>query len=627
MNSTTTLHSDQRLGADEAPTELLAVQNLRVAGASGKTLVADASFSLKEGEAIAIVGESGSGKSLTARSIIGLLPSGLTASGSIRYRGREVLSCSTAERTALRGSEICMILQDPFTMLHPMITCGDVITENLRKSNGRRLPRATRKQEAVTRLAEVGIRDPRVADRYPFELSGGMRQRVAIAAALAQNPRLLIADEPSTALDATTQQEVLDLLVKLQRSRGMALILITHDLRVAFSVCQQVNVFYAGEVAESGPATAIATNPQHPYTMGLLLAEPPVDRRIQDFFSIPGSVPTPDAVSDRCSFAARCDWKEDICLSGKPILTVTAPGRQVACARTNDIRSEMQRVQSTFANSELPILEFQGKKTVLETRNLEVTFGDPKKKSAVRAVGGVSITIYEGESVGIVGESGSGKTTFSRTIVGLAKPTAGSINLGGIDSTSYDALSPQTRREARRRVQIVFQDPYSSLNPVHSIGAALTDALRFRLGSDAKATDVEALLERVGLPASYKNRMPNALSGGERQRIAIARALAVQPRLLILDEPVSALDVSVQAQILTLLREIREELGLAYLFITHDLAVVRQVADRIYVMNRGQVVEEGPTTSILDAPQHEYTRLLVGSIPDEHGRAQKDNGA
>jgi peptide/nickel transport system ATP-binding protein len=604
---------------------LLEVQDLKIWGAEGQPLVTGATFNVREGEAIAIVGESGSGKSLTARSVIGLLPQGLESEGVVRYRGTNLLGLSQKERAKLRGSEICMVLQDPFTMLHPMLRCGAVITENMRTEAGKKLSKAARRAEAVRRLAEVGIHDERVVDRFPFELSGGMRQRVAIAAALAQDPRLLIADEPSTALDASTQKEVLDLLLKLQQSRGMALILITHDLRVAFSVCQQVNVFYAGEILERGPASAVALQPLHPYTLGLLLAEPPLDRRVQDFVSIPGSVPTPDRVVSMCAFAPRCEWATDRCHHAKPeLLQVGSSARSAACHRVADIHQLLAQRQASFEHSDAPIPASINEAGLLSIRDLAITFGKLGKPGAVEAVKSVSLDVFAGESVGIVGESGSGKTTLSRSVIGLVEPSGGTITLDGLDASSYKKASTDQRRQLRRKVQIVFQDPYSSLNPAHTIGSALEEALKFGRNDTRGHKAVEELLERVGLPARYRTRLPVALSGGERQRIAIARAIAVEPRLLICDEPVSALDVSVQAQILDLLRNIREETGIAYLFITHDLAVVRQVADRIYVMNRGEVVEQGPTDDVLDRPQHSYTQQLVSANFGAHGHSEEN---
>ena len=604
--------------ATEPPaTNLLAVRGLRIAAHDGRTLVARADIELAAGEAVAIVGESGSGKSLTARAISGVLPAGLSASGSIRYQGQELVGMKERARARLRGPEISMILQDPFTMLHPMLRCGSIITETLRGEHGKRLGKAQRDAEAVRRLAEVGISDASVAHRYPFELSGGMRQRVAIAAALAQNPRLLIADEPSTALDVTTQQEVLNLLRELQQSRGMALILITHDLRVAFSICQKVTVFYAGSVAETGAVPAVASAPLHPYTLGLLLADPPIEHRVRELANIPGSVPRPDTVASRCAFEARCPWAADECRSVKPTLLAVGGARSVACVRhphLNDAMAEW-RTGFTITAASVPPTEPDTAPALVAVRDLQVTFPRRPRGTPVHALKGVSVTVSPGESVGIVGESGSGKTTLGRSLVGLVQPTAGTITVGGIDATSYARASRDDLASLRRLIQIVFQDPYSSLNPSRTIGATLAEALSVRLGRKPDAGEAKALLTEVGLPEAYAGRRPSALSGGERQRVAIARAIAVRPKLLICDEPVSALDVSAQAQILTLLRSIRDELGIALLFVTHDLAVVRQIADRVYVMRRGEVVESGPTGQVLDRPQHSYTKRLIDSIP------------
>jgi peptide/nickel transport system ATP-binding protein len=595
---------------------LLELSGLQITKEDGSLLVDGVSLEVGVGEAVAVVGESGSGKSLTARASVGLLPRGLTATGSIRYRGQELVGMSERSRSRMRGAEVTMILQDPFTMLHPMLRCGNLITETLRGENGRRLGRKRRREEAVRRLAEVGIDDHAVARRYPFELSGGMRQRVAIAAALAQDPKLLIADEPSTALDVTTQKEILDLLAELKRSRGMALVLITHDLRVAFSVCDRINVMYAGSLVEVGTPAAVATRPAHPYTLGLLLAEPPADRRIDDLIAIPGSVPSASAVTDQCAFADRCRWATDACRDHRQ--QPTSVGAQTTwCERFDEIAAQMDRVrvehQEAAAEGVAPTTRSDA---LVRLSDLEVTY-PPRGRHGheVQALCGVSFDIVPGESLGIVGESGSGKTTLGRCLTGLATPTGGSLEIGGIDASSFAALSNADRRKVRRSVQMIFQDPYSTLNPARTIGAALSEALALRLDHSPKSEEIGALLERVGLPPAYANRKPVALSGGERQRVAIARAIAVEPSLLICDEPVSALDVSVQAQILGLLREIRAETGVAFMFITHDLAVVRQIADRVHVVYKGQIVESGPVAEILDAPKHRYTQRLVSSIP------------
>ncbi|HET7572035.1 MAG TPA: ABC transporter ATP-binding protein [Gaiellaceae bacterium] len=590
-------------------------------GPVGRTIVSGIDLTVAAGETIGIVGESGSGKSMTARALLNLLPAGVQASGSVQYRGRELLNLSERAMRPLRGSELGAVFQDPFTMLSPVRRCGRHVDELLRRDGGGRLSRRERRAEAVRRLAEVGIDDARVVDRYPFELSGGMRQRVGIASALARDPRLLIADEPSTALDVTTQREILALLKSLQRTRNMALIMITHDLRVAFATCDRVYVLYAGSVLEVSPARALEEEPLHPYTLGLLLSEPPGDRRLASLPAIPGSVAAPDSVAGECPFAPRCSWVADACRAAPTRLQTITPSRASACLRVGDIRTEMEaaRVRASAGAGVGRLARTGVAQSLVSARDVRKVFASGVDE--VVALGGVSVEVEPGESVGLVGESGSGKTTFGRCVVGLERPTSGSLRVGGVDVSDLRRLSRAERQRFSRTAQIVFQDPYSSLNPVRTIGAAMREVLltvdpaRRRL--DQAAAD---LLTRVGLPADYLRRKPIALSGGERQRVAIARVLAVEPKLLICDEPVSALDVSVQAQVLNLFTELREELDMTYLFITHDLAVVRQVVERVYVLYRGTVVEQGEVERVLDAPQAAYTRQLVESIP----RADED---
>jgi peptide/nickel transport system ATP-binding protein len=611
MDSETT-----RGGRDRRP--LLEVRGLRIASrlAAGERVIADGvDIDVAAGEALAVVGESGSGKSMTARAIMGLLPPGVHASGSVRYGGEDLLACSQRQLARVRGSEIGMVFQDPFTMLNPLMRCGEHITELLRDGDGRRLGRKARRAEAARRLAEVGISDPAVAEAYPFQLSGGMRQRVGIAAALAGDPRLVIADEPSTALDVTTQKEILARLKELQEARGMGLILITHDLRVAFSTCDRIQVLYAGAVLERGPAHAVEADPRHPYTLGLLLTEPPADRRLAELPVIAGAVPDADEVIGRCAFAPRCAWARAACEESAPALRGDGAGRETACLRVGEIEGEMRARRETADAAAPPRRPAGGTPALVEVEVVEKSFGGRGGRQ-VRALDGVSLQIGADESVGLVGESGSGKTTLGRCLLGLERPTAGRLLVDGIDASDYEALSAQERTRLRRTVQMIFQDPYSTLNPARTIGATLKEAL---LVHDPRARDlsgrVAALLEQVGLSAAYAERKPVALSGGERQRVAVARALAAQPKLIVCDEAVSALDVSVQAQILNLLAEVREQLGVSYLFITHDLAVVRQIADRLYVLRHGRLVEQGPCDDVLDRPQHDYTRALVDSIP------------
>jgi len=577
------------------------------------TIVTAVDLALGSGETIGIVGESGSGKSMTARAILSLLPKGLVASGQVRYRDQNLLELPERELQAKRGGEIGLILQDPFTMLNPVMTCGKIIGESLLRE--RRLSRDARREEVVRRLAEVGIRDASVADRYPFQLSGGMRQRVGIAAALARDPRVLLADEPTTALDVTTQRDVLALIKGIQAARGMSLILITHDLRVAFAVCDRVYVLYAGSLIEVGSSAELDAEPLHPYTLGLLLSEPSAERRTGELMTIPGSVPAPDDVAGSCTFAPRCRWVAPACTAGSPPLAEVAPGRLSACVRVPEIRAEMAILRRRGEEDDDASPSSPGAATALiQVQDARKVFRNGRR--TVAALDGVSIDVGENEGVGIVGESGSGKTTLARILVGLEQATSGQIVIGGIPASNWANLSSRDQRKLRSTIQIVFQDPYSSLNPMRSIGSILREAIA--IGEPEmkdRNAEVGNLLRSVGLPADYAARKPVALSGGERQRVAIARVLAAKPRILICDEPVSALDMSVQAQILNLLIKLRTERGLGYLFITHDLSIVRQVTERLYVMHRGKVVESGPTEDVLSNPRDPYTATLLKSVP------------
>jgi peptide/nickel transport system ATP-binding protein len=596
---------------------LLELNDVRIEREHGRgTIVSSVSLALRSGETIGIVGESGSGKSMTAKAVAGLLPPGVVAHGQIDYAGTNLLSLAERQMRAYRGGEIGFILQDPFTMLNPVMRVGRILHESLRAD--RRLSRDERREEARRRLSEVGISDENVIDRYPFQLSGGMRQRVAIAAALARDPKLLIADEPSTALDVATQRDVLALIKRVQEARGMSLILITHDLRVAFATCQRIYVLYAGSLLEVGKAYDIHAEPFHPYTQGLLLSEPPADQRVRELIAIPGAVPTADEVRGACSFAPRCRWAAPICVEGDPPLRELELGRLTACVRFEEIRGEMEALRSVAEREAGPVGSGRSSEPLISVRGAKKIFHSGGGE--VAALDDVSIEVGVNESVGIVGESGSGKTTLARILVGLERATEGAITIGGIPARSYSALNRHDRRKLRSTVQIVFQDPYSSLNPMRSVGWTLQEALTtHNPRSRNVGAQVADLLESVGLPGTYAKRRPVALSGGERQRVAIARALAVNPEILICDEPVSSLDMSVQAQILNLLASLRAERGISYLFITHDLAIVRQISDFVYVMHRGKVVESGPTDDVLDRPQHSYTVSLLQAIPRADG--------
>jgi peptide/nickel transport system ATP-binding protein len=602
---------------------LLQVRGLSVVHNSSKgpvTILSSVNLDVARGETVGIVGESGSGKSIMSKAVAGLLPPGVVVSdGSIEYDGTSLLDLDDKARAKYRGERITLMYQDPFTMLNPLMRSGAHIVEGLRLGSDHRISRSEGREEAVRRFAEVGITDSDVVDRYAFELSGGMRQRVALASALARDPDLLIADEPSTALDVTTQAEILDLLHRTQQARGMSMVLITHDLRVAFSVCDRVFVLYAGSMLEVGKASDLQAQPLHPYTHGLLLSEPTATTRQAELLSIEGTVPPPDEVADQCTFAPRCQWANDACRAGRPEFAEVGPDHLSRCIRITDIVEDMRAERaSVLAPVEThAIAESTGGVPVVSVTGVHKTF-ETGRGEAVRALRGVSLDIARGDSVGLVGESGSGKTTLGRCVVGLDTPTDGEIILSASRGSNAEEFLHPTDKEARRVVQIVFQDPYSSLDPRQKIGPALMEPVMSLGASRAEASARAAsLIETVGLPHGYLKRHPSSLSGGERQRVAIARALSLEPELLVCDEPVSALDVSVQAQILKLFRELREQFNLSLLFITHDLAVVRQVVDTVHILYQGEIVESGDVGTVMDAPTHPYTKRLIASIPGE----------
>jgi peptide/nickel transport system ATP-binding protein len=501
---------------------LLSVRGLRIASriqGVERVITVGSDFDLAPGETLGIVGESGSGKSLTARALIGLLPSGVRAEGEVRYRGRNVLDLPERELRRLRGAELAMVFQDPFTMLNPLMRCGAQIAELIRDERGRPLRRDARRAEAVRRLAEVGITDPAVADAYPFELSGGMRQRVGIAASIARDPQVLIADEPSTALDVTTQREILARLREVQQGRGMGLILITHDLRVAFALCDRVLVLYAGSVLETAAAEPMEAEPLHPYTLGLLLSDPPVDRRLPQMAAIPGSVPSPAQVANACAFSPRCQWRVDACSEAAPALVELSGSRWSACIRIPEIGPEMQAAKAAASTGRADgpaevAAAAPAAGAVVAATGLEKVFGSSQRAGRrVAALKGVTLEIGPDEAVGLVGESGSGKTTLGRCLVGLERPSGGTLLVNGLDMTSLGGLSSGERRRLRRGAQMIFQDPYSTLNPVRTIGATLGEAIA---SGDEPVRDLRVavgeLLEHVGLPAGHAERKPVALS-------------------------------------------------------------------------------------------------------------------
>jgi peptide/nickel transport system ATP-binding protein len=605
-----------------ATTPVLEVEELRtvfMTDAGMVRAVDGVSFSVGPGETLGIVGESGSGKSVTALSLLRLLeePARIIG-GSIRFQGQEVLAMSPAQLRAWRGDRASMVFQDPMTGLNPVIRILRQVTEHM-VSHGRQTRRSA-KPRAIELLRRMGVATPeRAAAAFPHEFSGGMRQRVMLGIGVANDPVLLIADEPTTALDVTIQAQILDLLRQLNTDFGTAIVLISHDLGVIGSVCRRVAVMYGGEVVEEAETTAVLEDPRHPYAWALVNAIPrmgsPAGTRLT---AIEGQPPDALNLPPGCRFLARCPFAVSRCGSEHPPLMEVAPGRRARCWVTADGRSlpAPRPAAAAAAPAALP----QGA-PLLETRGLEKHFPLPRTgfltpRRVVHAVNGVDLVLHRGESLGIVGESGCGKSTLARLVTRLHEPTAGSIRFEGADITHADAAA---MRPLRPRLQMVFQDPYASLNPRIAIGDALAEPLLVhgRVPSrQAARVRVAALLETVGLNPSWAGRFPHEFSGGQRQRVSIARALALEPDLVVADEPVSALDVNVQAQVLNLMLDLRARLGLAYLFIAHDLAVVRAFCDRVGVMYLGRIVEEGPAAEILSAPLHPYTVALVSAVPE-----------
>ncbi|MBW7900171.1 MAG: dipeptide ABC transporter ATP-binding protein [Rhodocyclaceae bacterium] len=585
------------------------------------TAVAGISFSVAAGETYALLGESGCGKSAGALALMRLLPAaGRILGGAVRLEGRELLALPEAEMRGVRGSGMAMIFQEPATSLNPVLTVGRQIGEVLARHGG--LAGQAARARAEKLLAAVGIADPaRRLDEYPFQLSGGMKQRVMIAVALAGDPRLLIADEPTTALDVTIQAQILDLLQDLQVERDMGMLLITHDLGVVARMAHRVGVMYAGELVEEAPATAFFDAPRHPYTQALFAALPDLSRRGARLATIAGQVPALSAMPAGCRFAPRCPHAWARCRDESPGWSPAGDGQRVRCHLIEE-EGRRRPTPASAAASAAAAAAAADVGPLLQVADLKVHF--PIRRGVfqrtvghVRAVDGVSLALAAGRTLALVGESGCGKTTVGKAILQLLAPTAGSVRM---DGREIAGLSRRALRPLRRRMQMVFQDPFASLNPRLTVGEIIAEGMQALLGDaprNAQETQaaVAALLAQVGLDAGAVDRYPHEFSGGQRQRIAIARALAVQPELLICDEPTSALDVSVQAQILNLLGELQSRLGLAYLFITHNFAVVEHLAHEVAVMYLGRIVERGTVEEVLRQPQHPYTRALLSAVP------------
>ncbi|HEX4356934.1 MAG TPA: ABC transporter ATP-binding protein [Pseudonocardia sp.] len=587
------------------------------------------SFTVGAGEVLGIVGESGSGKSVSALATMGLLPPQAEVAGSIRFRGEELLGRSDPELARIRGKRIAMVFQDPLSALTPIFTVGDQVAEALLIHN-----KGLGKEQAARRAAElldvVGI--PRAAERakaFPHEFSGGMRQRVVIAMAIANDPDLIIADEPTTALDVTVQAQVLDVLRTARELTGAGLILITHDLGVVAGVADRVQVMYAGRVVETAPVDDIFAGPRMPYTLGLLGSIPRLDAdRRQPLVPIEGQPPSMVDLDPGCPFVPRCPLAADECRTEEPPLAPIdgagpdAVEHGTACWRAGELVAEAPDAAELFGVTAPP--EPTGTNGTVPDVVLKVTDlakHYPLTKGAVfrrrvgtvRAVDGVSFELRAGEVLALVGESGCGKTSTLMEILGLSRPTEGTVEVLGQDVTRLDAAG---RKAVRRDMQVVFQDPIASLDPRLPVGDVVAEPLQVHGVPPAeRARRVRELLRLVGLRPEHAERYPAEFSGGQRQRIGIARALALEPKVLVLDEPVSALDVSIQAGVINLLDELKVRLGLAYLFVAHDLSVVRHLADRVAVMYLGKLVEVGSVDSVFGAPHHPYTQALLSAIP------------
>lgn len=568
---------------------MLKVKNLGISFKTGDGLfnaVKNVSFNLKKGETIGIVGESGSGKSVTSLALMRLLNEDKTViSGEILLNDVSLCKISEADMRDIRGNRMAMIFQEPMTSLNPVLTCGFQLTEAIQLHLG--LSKKEAKKKTLELFNEVKLPRPEaIFDSYPHQISGGQKQRVMIAMALSCNPEILIADEPTTALDVTVQKTIIELLLNLKAIRHMSLIFISHDLGVIKEIADRVMVMYKGEIVEEAKVADLFENPKHPYTRGLLACRPSPNQHLKklpvvaDFFD-----------------ADNTGNKASVTIENIRAL-YNYPDKEIA-----ERKKELYKQQ--------PLLKIDQLSTWFPVKN--GFFGG--SQNVVKAVNNVSFEVYPGETLGLVGESGCGKTTLGRSILRLIEPTAGNINF---ENTDLRNLKKNDLREIRRNIQIIFQDPYSSLNPRLTVGQSIMEPLQvhqFYVNNTKRKKHVLELLERVNLLPEHFNRFPHEFSGGQRQRIVIARALALQPKFIICDESVSALDVSVQAQVLNLIRELQQEFKLTYIFISHDLAVIKHISDRMMVMNKGEIVETGYPDDIYYHPKEEYTKKLIASIP------------
>ena len=582
----------------------------------------DVNLEVRPGQTLGIVGESGSGKTMTALSVMGLLPpGGSVVGGQILFEGRDLRALPPDEVRRIRGVRMGMVFQDPLTSLNPTMRIGVQVAEPLRVHEG--VGKAQAREQAIDILRRVGMPRPdKIVDNYPHELSGGMRQRVAIAMALICSPRLLIADEPTTALDVTTQRQILELIDDLREEFGMAVILVTHDLGVIAGRADRVAVMYAGRVVETATTGELFRSPRHRYTEALMESLPESAMRETSargrLYSIPGLPPDLSRPLTGCRFAPRCRFASPECRTDE--VTLSADDHQHACLHPATGTTAVPAGRTVPVAAPTPRPPEPASEPILSVRelvkNYEATAGGLLRRATgqVSAVAGVSFEVRPGETFGLVGESGCGKSTVGRLVVGLEQPSAGQIVLDGTDIATLDR---RERRRMHRQVQLMFQDSYAAMNPRMRVDAILTEPLEIQQEGDASArrARIATLLDQVGLSRRVLERYPHEFSGGQLQRIGLARSLALQPRLIVGDEPVSALDVSIQAQVLNLMRDLQRELGLAYVFISHNLSVVDYMSDRIGVMYLGKLVEVGPAHDVVRAARHPYTQALIDAVP------------
>ncbi|MBI5467720.1 MAG: ABC transporter ATP-binding protein [Deltaproteobacteria bacterium] len=582
------------------------------------------SFEIPKGATFALVGESGCGKSVTALSLIQLVPepAGYIAGGEILLNGREIVVLTEREKRGIRGNNISMIFQEPMTSLNPVFTIGDQIIETIKLHQKKTSAEA--KALAMDIFGKVGLPDPEgLINEYPHRLSGGMRQRVMIAIALSCKPDLLIADEPTTALDVTIQDQIISLIREVKEATGTAVLLITHNLALVYRNAEAVGVMYAGKIVELTTTRDLFRNPMHPYTVKLLRSIPGGEKRGKALDTIPGTVPPATSYPAGCHFSGRCPREMEGCASIYPELAERAAGHKVACHlhdaefMAGPSSKPLRHEPDSLAPLAAPYAQ---RKVLLDVKGLKTHYPIRKgllKRVAgfVKAVDGIDLTVREGSTLALVGESGCGKTTAGKSIIQLLRPTEGEILFKGSDLARMDE---RQMKPFRSLIQIIFQDPYSSLNPRLMIKETIEEGIRSLkpgLGRAERERKITEVLERVGLTPEMMYRYPHEFSGGQRQRIGIARALAVDPEFIVCDEAVSALDVSVQAQILNLLKSIQRDFGLSFLFITHDLSVVEYIADEVAVMYDGKIVERNSTVEIFSNPSHDYTKKLLSAIP------------